>query len=83
MDYTFENYWNEENELIAEFKNQSDYNVANFKKSFLPDFKYQLELLKRDGSDFKLLEGSTKFNSVENEFSPSVQTKLDESELHI
>ena len=49
-------------ELIEKFKKL--YNVATFKKSVLPKFKYKLELLKNDNSDLKLLKESLSLNEL-------------------
>ena len=38
------------------------YDVANFKKSALPGFKYKLELLKTNDADYEFLESSIKSN---------------------
>ena len=39
-----------------------EYDVANFKKSVLPGFKYKLELLKTNDPDYEILENSIKVN---------------------
>ena len=39
-----------------------EYDVARFKKSVLPGFKYKLELLKTNNPDYKLLESSIEIN---------------------
>ena len=49
-------------EIIEKFEKL--YNVAGFKKFFLPEFKFKLELLKKENSDFKLLEESLSLNEI-------------------
>ena len=44
--------------LVEKAKSLIEYDVTNFKKSDLPQFKYKLELLQSDDSDFKVLEKS-------------------------
>ena len=52
--------------VIEEFKNWPEYNVANFSKLFLPEFKFKLELLKKDHSDFKLLGELLHLNELDD-----------------
>ena len=48
--------------VFEKAKELCEYDVANFKKSVLPGFKYKLELLKTNDPDYKLLEKSIKFD---------------------
>ena len=42
------------------------YNVAKFKKTFIPAFKFKVELLKNNNSDFKVFEESLNLNKLDN-----------------
>ena len=48
--------------MFEKAKELCEYDVANFKKSVLPGFKYKLELLKNNDPDYELLKDSIGFN---------------------
>ena len=52
----------EKGKIFHKAKETCEYDVANFKRSVLPGFKYKLELLENNDPDYKLLERSINFS---------------------
>ena len=59
----------EKEDLVEKAKKLLEYDTANFKTSLSEGFKYKLEVLNNDDSDYKLLESSFESNrESENDF---------------